>query len=82
MPEPRYVRNLLARYASARIALAEKYEPKWQRELDDVSYTLCVVTGTRLVADALAAADDILAGAGPCATKPRDALASQTALAA
>lgn len=82
MPDARYVRTLLARYASSRIALAEKHEPTWQRELEDVSYTLCVVTGTRLIADALAAADDILAGAGQCAMKPRDAVASDTALAA
>ncbi|WP_338015584.1 DUF5133 domain-containing protein [Streptomyces sp. CB03234] len=74
-PDPRYVRTLLARYASARIALAEKSEPAWQRELDDVTYTLCVVTGSRSIADALAAADALLA-------KPAASGTTQTSLAA
>nr|WP_282798245.1 DUF5133 domain-containing protein [Streptomyces sp. CC224B] len=62
-PDPRSVRTLLARYASARIALGEKADPVWQRELEDVVYTLCVVTGTRSITDAIAAADEILAAA-------------------
>ncbi|MFD5079926.1 DUF5133 domain-containing protein [Streptomyces sp. NPDC058371] len=60
MPDPRRVRVLLARYASARIALAEKSTLAWQQELDDVTYTLCVLTGARSIADAIAAADGIL----------------------
>lgn len=81
-PEPRCVRNLLARYASARIALTEKVVPAWQRELADVTYTLCVVTGTRSISDAIAAADEILAAdrqpeahpqASPAAHAPRAA---------
>jgi hypothetical protein len=62
-PEPRSVRTLLARYAGARIALMEKADPAWQRELEDVTYTLCVVTGTQSITDAIAAADEILAAA-------------------
>ncbi|MGA4847335.1 DUF5133 domain-containing protein [Streptomyces sp. G5(2025)] len=62
-PEPRSVRTLLARYACARIALVEKADPAWQRELEDVTYTLCVVTGTQSITDAIAAADEILATA-------------------
>ncbi|MEU1042925.1 DUF5133 domain-containing protein [Streptomyces sp. NPDC005551] len=60
-PDPRHVRKLLARYASARIALAERSTREWQRELDDVTRTLCMLTGTRSVADAICAADEILA---------------------
>ncbi|MFJ3222600.1 DUF5133 domain-containing protein [Streptomyces sp. NPDC086783] len=60
MPDPRHVRTLLARYASARIALAEKSTPAWQRELDDVTRALCALTGTRSIADAVSKADDIL----------------------
>ncbi|MFF1449824.1 DUF5133 domain-containing protein [Streptomyces sp. NPDC058274] len=60
MPDPRRVRTLLARYASARIALEEKSTPAWQQELEDVTYTLCVLTGARSIADAIAAADEIL----------------------
>ncbi|MGW7195304.1 DUF5133 domain-containing protein [Streptomyces chryseus] len=81
-PEPRYVRTLLARYASARIALAEKAEPTWQRELADVTYTLCVVTGTRSITDAIAAADDILAAARQPEEHPQPSGAADTVLAA
>ncbi|MBM7173226.1 DUF5133 domain-containing protein [Streptomyces sp. G44] len=62
-PEPRSVRTLLSRYACARIALMEKADPAWQREMEDVTYTLCVVTGTQSITDAIAAADQILAAA-------------------
>ncbi|MGW7157103.1 DUF5133 domain-containing protein [Streptomyces sp. NPDC054887] len=82
MPDRRYVRSLLARYASARIALAQKSEPAWERDLEDVSYTLCVVTGTRSVADAIAAADEILAGTRQPEAAPEPSAASDTALAA
>nr|WP_028813613.1 DUF5133 domain-containing protein [Streptomyces flavidovirens] len=81
-PEPRRVRSLLARYASARIALAEKAEPTWQRELADVTYTLCVVTGTRSITDAIAAADEILATARRPEVPRRTSLAADTTLAA
>ncbi len=79
-PEPRRVRTLLARYASARIALAEKSDPMWQRELADVSYTLCVVTGTRSISDAIAAADETLAAARQPEAHPSPA--AETTLAA
>ncbi|MEV0253573.1 DUF5133 domain-containing protein [Streptomyces sp. NPDC050732] len=70
-PEPRRVRTLLARYANARIALAEKPAPAWQRELADVTHMLCAVTGTRSISEAIAAADEILAAAGPAWRKQR-----------
>ncbi|MGW1257761.1 DUF5133 domain-containing protein [Streptomyces sp. NPDC002513] len=65
VPDPKTVRGLLTRYASLRIALAERNTPERARELEDVSYTLCVMTGTRTVSEAVQAADALLvAGTG------------------
>ncbi|MEE1665353.1 DUF5133 domain-containing protein [Streptomyces sp. WAC07094] len=50
VPDPKVVRSLLTRYASLQIALAESEKLERARELEDVSYTLCVMTGTRSVA--------------------------------
>ncbi|MEU5894921.1 MULTISPECIES: DUF5133 domain-containing protein [Streptomyces] len=74
-PEPRHVRSLLTRYANARIALAEKPVPAWQRELADVTHALCAVTGTRSITSAIAAADEILAAAGRSRAPRRASLA-------
>ncbi|MFF3907972.1 DUF5133 domain-containing protein [Streptomyces sp. NPDC001848] len=60
VPDPKAIRRLLTRYATLRIALAEQETPEAARELADVSYTLCVMTGTRDVSDAIAAADALL----------------------
>ncbi|MFJ5531885.1 DUF5133 domain-containing protein [Streptomyces sp. NPDC093261] len=65
VPDPKVVRGLLTRYASLRIALAERDTPEGTRELEDVSYTLCVMMGTRTVQEAVEVADALLvAGAG------------------
>ena len=61
VPDPKVLRRLLTRYACLRIALAERETPEEARELADVSYTLCVMMGTRRVHDAVAAADALLA---------------------
>ena len=61
VPDPKVLRRLLTRYACLRIALAERETPEGARELADVSYTLCVMMGTRHVHDAVAAADALLA---------------------
>ncbi|WP_221361310.1 DUF5133 domain-containing protein [Streptomyces beigongshangae] len=61
--DPHHVRTLLARYAGARIALAHASDPAWERELADVTRTLCEVTGTGSVTEAIPAADEILAAA-------------------
>ncbi|WP_203643495.1 DUF5133 domain-containing protein [Streptomyces sp. SID14478] len=60
MPDPKFVRTLLGRYAELQMRYAEKpcQEIRWQ--LDDVAYTLCVSTGTRTIPDALAVADRVL----------------------
>jgi hypothetical protein len=60
VPDPKVVRELLTRYASLQIALAESEKPDGARELEDVSYTLCVMTGTRRVHDAIEVADALL----------------------
>ncbi|MFJ9563958.1 DUF5133 domain-containing protein [Streptomyces fuscichromogenes] len=60
VPDPKVVRRLLTRYASLQIALAEHERPEGTRELEDVSYTLCVTMGTRTVHEAIAAADTLL----------------------
>ncbi|WP_242438632.1 DUF5133 domain-containing protein [Streptomyces sp. CB00455] len=81
MPDPQFVRTLLARYATARIALAQDSGPQWEQELDDVTYTLCVATGSRSIGDALAAADAYLeqsAAAKAPAPGPHPGLAART----
>ncbi|MFE1173308.1 DUF5133 domain-containing protein [Streptomyces sp. NPDC058773] len=68
MPDPKDVRILLSRYAAARLAHAEKETRKTATQLDDVSYSLCVATGTTEINDALAAADRILGQQPPPAS--------------
>ncbi|MET8953527.1 DUF5133 domain-containing protein [Streptomyces sp. NPDC004393] len=60
VPDLKVVRGLLTRYASLRIALAERDTPEGAQELEDVSYTLCVMMGTRTVQEAVEAADVLL----------------------
>lgn len=64
VPDPKAVRSLLTRYASLRIAQAERERPATARELEDVSYTLCVMMGTTDVREAVARADALLLAAG------------------
>ncbi|WP_030185384.1 DUF5133 domain-containing protein [Streptomyces violaceorubidus] len=63
-PDPKVVRELLTRYASLRIAHAERQRPATARELADVSYTLCVMMATTGVHDAVAKADALLLAKG------------------
>ncbi|WP_405779249.1 DUF5133 domain-containing protein [Streptomyces sp. NBC_00859] len=62
-PDPQVLRTLLARYATARIALLEQDTAAGRRALEDVTYTLCVATSTRSVNDAILAADYVLGAA-------------------
>jgi hypothetical protein len=64
VPDPKAVRTLLTRYASLRIAQAERERPATARELEDVSYTLCVMMGTTDVREAVARADALLPAVG------------------
>lgn len=59
-PDPKVVRELLTRYASLRIAQAERERPATARELADVSYTLCVMMATTTIHEAVAKADALL----------------------
>nr|WP_206326994.1 DUF5133 domain-containing protein [Streptomyces sp. S3(2020)] len=68
VPDPKVVRRLLTRYASLRIADAERGDPATTRELEDVSYTLCVMMGTTGIRDAVAKADTLLLGVGRTAS--------------
>ncbi|GAA3487504.1 MULTISPECIES: DUF5133 domain-containing protein [Streptomyces] len=60
IPDARTLRTLLARFADAHVAHAQHARPGTEEELRDLAYTLCVMTGTREVREALAAADRML----------------------
>ncbi|MFE7173011.1 DUF5133 domain-containing protein [Streptomyces sp. NPDC057616] len=60
VPDPKAVRTLLTRYASLRIAQAERDMAQTARELADVSRALCVMMGAASVEDAIAEADALL----------------------
>ncbi|HET6859724.1 MAG TPA: DUF5133 domain-containing protein [Streptomyces sp.] len=60
MPDPKVLRVLLSRYATARLAHEEYPSETTRLALEDVTYTLCVTTATPDIRDALAAADLIL----------------------
>lgn len=64
VPDPKVVRRLLTRYAALKIAYAEKETLETARRLEDVTYTLCVMTGKTGVHDAVVAADAMLAAGG------------------
>jgi hypothetical protein len=64
VPDPKVVRRLLTRYATLRIAQAERESLAAARELEDVSHTLCVMMGSVSIRDALAKADALLEAAG------------------
>ncbi|MET7382682.1 DUF5133 domain-containing protein [Streptomyces sp. NPDC005526] len=60
VPDPKVVRTLLTRYASLKIAQAERERADTARELEDVSYTLCVMMGTTGIDEAISRADALL----------------------
>ncbi|WP_210594349.1 DUF5133 domain-containing protein [Streptomyces sp. GESEQ-35] len=75
VPDPKAVRKLLTRYASLRIEQAQRARPAPARELDDVSFTLCVLMGATDVDIAVAKADALLAmarSAGDVTSAPRE----------
>lgn len=65
VPDPKVVRKLLTRYASLKIAYAERGNPATEKELAEVSHTLCVMMDMTDVYDAVAKADALLLDARP-----------------
>ncbi|MGV9701781.1 DUF5133 domain-containing protein [Streptomyces sp. NPDC003483] len=79
LPAERELRAVLARFADTRIEHDVRPTGRTSRDLDDVTYTLCVMTGARTVEEALLAADTLLeqygAGCGD-ATQADETLAA------
>ncbi len=70
-PHPLVLRNLLERYESlAARSDATAVDIGRRRELEDVTYTLCVSTGTRDVQSAVAAARGMLEAAFAASAAP------------
>ncbi|MEU1573295.1 DUF5133 domain-containing protein [Streptomyces collinus] len=62
MAHPAVLKNLVDQYEALHALHAENGTEEARRRLDDVSYTLCVSTGTRDVDSALMAARHRLSG--------------------
>ncbi|MFD3481383.1 DUF5133 domain-containing protein [Streptomyces sp. NPDC058695] len=60
MPHPAILRNLLEQYKTLLAQETENGTVPTRRDLDDVTYTLCVSTGTLTIKGALAAAQQQL----------------------
>lgn len=60
LPAERELRAVLARFAEVRIEHDVRPTGRTSRALDDVTYTLCVMTGARTAEQALRAADALL----------------------
>lgn len=65
MAHPAVLEKLVERYETLRLRQAEEGSDSERQRLDDVSYTLCIATGTRDVDAALIAARHHLPGARP-----------------
>jgi hypothetical protein len=65
MAHPAVLEKLVEQYAMLRAAHAEEGNQQARQRLDDVSYTLCIATGTQDVDAALIAARHHLPGARP-----------------
>ncbi|MFF3754720.1 DUF5133 domain-containing protein [Streptomyces sp. NPDC002018] len=63
MAHPTILRSLVEQYETLEVLRAEQGSPETRRRLEDVTYTLCVSTGTRTIEDALAVARTQLADA-------------------
>ncbi|WP_030326065.1 DUF5133 domain-containing protein [Streptomyces sp. NRRL B-3229] len=63
MAHPVLLTDLLERYEALRVLHAEDGSVEARQRLEDVSYTLCIATGTRDIDSALTAARRQLAGA-------------------
>ena len=66
MAHPAVLTNLIEQYESQRALHAGAGSPDVRRRMDDVTYTLCVSTGTRDIDAALAAVRRRLAATRRC----------------
>ncbi|MFJ5999879.1 DUF5133 domain-containing protein [Streptomyces sp. NPDC092370] len=79
LPAEKELRAVLARFAQARIEHDVRPTGRTSRALEDSTYTLCVMTGSRTAEQALPAADALLEqyGAGrESATRKDETLAA------
>jgi hypothetical protein len=60
IPAEKELRAVLARFAQARIEHDVRPTGRTSRDLEDSTYTLCVMTGARTAKQALLAADALL----------------------
>lgn len=60
IPAEKDLRAVLARFAQARIEHDVRPTGRTSRDLEDATYTLCVMTGARTAEQALLAADALL----------------------
>ncbi len=60
IPAEKELRAVLARFAQARIEHDVRPTGRTSRDLEDSTYTLCVMTGARTADEALLAADALL----------------------
>ncbi|MEV6994566.1 DUF5133 domain-containing protein [Streptomyces sp. NPDC093228] len=60
LPVEKELRAVLARFAHARIEHDVRPTGRTSRDLEDATYTLCVMTGTRTAEQALLAAETLL----------------------
>ncbi|HLL36404.1 MAG TPA: DUF5133 domain-containing protein [Streptomyces sp.] len=65
MAHPAVLRNLVEQYETLRALHAENGSLEARQRLDDITYTLCVSTGTRDIDSALTAARRRLNGVRP-----------------
>ncbi|MEV6839253.1 DUF5133 domain-containing protein [Streptomyces sp. NPDC051133] len=65
MAHPAVLQDLIAQYEALALLGAEESTPQARQRLADISYTLCVATGTKDVDMALIAARHRLSGARP-----------------
>ncbi|MYW21208.1 DUF5133 domain-containing protein [Streptomyces sp. SID486] len=65
MAHPAVLKDLIAQYEALTLLGAEESTPQARQRLADISYTLCVATGTRDIDMALIAARHRLSGARP-----------------
>jgi hypothetical protein len=65
MAHPAVLKDLIAQYEALTLLGAEESTPQARQRLADISYTLCVATGTKDVDMALIAARHRLSGARP-----------------